>query len=228
MNRIYIKVIFNFCSHIISFSSSCRVLLLLLQLVLLLCVFSLVLAYIQNLSLPHPSSDQLHQASVCVPVRSGLQKKNSGGDQAKSPVWRGVASGDVHENAHKVIHTHRETSAHTAQELKGDSINAVHTDQGQFKTMSKSQMHLFVCVCVYVQLNVCLFVPDHDIPRGDVHQQVGSHLIQGWYVFSPLHALGIMKLDGRLPCLCVCVCARVCVTLLQWIFYWEHTCIYLL
>lgn len=32
-------------------------------------------------------------------------------------------------------------------------------------------------------------VADHDIPGGDLHQQVGSNLIQGWYVFSPLPAL---------------------------------------
>ncbi|KAI3358370.1 hypothetical protein L3Q82_014810 [Scortum barcoo] len=101
-------------------------------LVIVLCDFSLVLAHIQNVPLHRrpPSSDQLHQARVCVSVGPGLQKKNCGGDQAESPIERGVAS-------------------------------------------------------------------DHDIPRGDVHQQVRSHLIQGWYVFSPPPALGTTKPGGR-------------------------------
>lgn len=54
-------------------------------------------------------------------------------------------------------------------------------------------MHL----CLYVELNECLFIADHDIPGGDVHQQVGSHLIQGWYVNSSFPAVGIMKPGGR-------------------------------
>lgn len=39
---------------------------------------------------------------------------------------------------------------------------------------------------VHVLYNACLFVLDHDIPRGDVHQQVWSHLIQSRYVFTPI------------------------------------------
>lgn len=60
------------------------------------------------------------------------------------------------------------------------------------------------CLCV-VCLHVYLFIPDHDIPRGDVHQQVGSHLIQGWYVFSLLPALGGHENRCEVA-LFVCVC----------------------
>lgn len=82
-------------------------------------------------------------------------------------------------------------SAHITWEFKGShrlwSITSI----------SNSQMHLFVCMCTLMYVCVCLLVPDHDISRGDLHQQVRSHLIQGWYVFSTIPASDIMKPGGK-------------------------------
>lgn len=51
------------------------------------------LYFFSFLSLRPSSFDQVHQASVCITVRPGLQKKDCGGDQTQSPFWRGMASG---------------------------------------------------------------------------------------------------------------------------------------
>ena len=75
-------------------SRSTQVLLVSFQSLALLCVSSLVLTSQIFLLSSSSSSDQLHQAGVCVSLGSSLQKKDCGGDQEESQFWRGVASGN--------------------------------------------------------------------------------------------------------------------------------------